>query len=465
MGGREVGGLANLLSAHRDLANPEHRAEVARLWGVPSVPERPGKTAIELFAALKRGEIKAVWIACTNPAQSLPDQTQVRAALQAADFVVLQEAYANTDTAAYADLMLPATTWGEKEGTVTNSERCITHITPAVAARARRVMTGRSPSTSHAASAPDCAQPLPEELFPYASPERSSTSIARARAAATSTSPASATRCSTALGPQQWPFPEGASSGRQRLYEDGVFPTANGRARFVVVEHRPTAEAPTPAHPISLLSGRLRDQWHGMSRTGTVARLFNLDDEPLLDAPGRPAPARPGRRRSGAGAAMRAAASSSASPRRRPAARRAWLPMHWGSQFMNSAGVNALTLSARDPFSQQPELKHAAVAVDKADLPWQLVILRKAGAGELARARPARQGPHACSATSPSPASGSTVARSLGRLPRRARQRCRKAACSEIDALFGLDADDARRSSMPTTGDRSASAPSPRTAS
>jgi assimilatory nitrate reductase catalytic subunit len=82
MGGREVGGLANLLSAHRDLANPEHRAEVARLWGLPSVPAQPGKAAVELFAALKRGEIKAVWIACTNPAQSLPDQGTVRAALR-----------------------------------------------------------------------------------------------------------------------------------------------------------------------------------------------------------------------------------------------------------------------------------------------------------------------------------------------------------------------------------------------
>jgi assimilatory nitrate reductase catalytic subunit len=157
MGGREVGGLANLLSAHRDLANPEHRAEVARLWGLPSVPAQPGKAAVELFAALKRGEIKAVWIACTNPAQSLPDQSEVRAALEAADFVVLQEAFANTDTAAYADLMLPATTWGEKEGTVTNSERCITHITPAVAGRVKRGPTGKSSSTSHTGSGPGSA--------------------------------------------------------------------------------------------------------------------------------------------------------------------------------------------------------------------------------------------------------------------------------------------------------------------
>src|SRR5690606_12672068 len=128
MGGREVGGLANLLSAHRDLANPTHRAEVARLWGVDSVPDKPGLTAVELFRAAAEGRIKALWIACTNPAQSLPEQALVREALQRCEFVVLQEAFRSTETAPFADLMLPAATWGEKEGTVTNSERRITHV-------------------------------------------------------------------------------------------------------------------------------------------------------------------------------------------------------------------------------------------------------------------------------------------------------------------------------------------------
>ena len=133
MGGREVGGLANLLSAHRDLADPVHRAEVARLWGVPEVPAKPGKAAVDLFQALKTGEIKAVWIACTNPAHSLPNQRLVREALAVAEFVVVQEAFADTETAAFADLLLPATAWSEKQGTVTNSERCITRVFPALA--------------------------------------------------------------------------------------------------------------------------------------------------------------------------------------------------------------------------------------------------------------------------------------------------------------------------------------------
>jgi len=130
MGGREVGGMANLLSAHRDLANPEHRAEVAKLWGVDDVPSTPGKTAVEMFEAVRAGDIKILWIACTNPAQSLPDQKLVREALEKAELVIVQEAYRTTATVDYADVLLPATTWSEKEGTVTNSERRITRFKP-----------------------------------------------------------------------------------------------------------------------------------------------------------------------------------------------------------------------------------------------------------------------------------------------------------------------------------------------
>src|SRR4030095_9822516 len=133
MGGGEVGGLANLLSAHRDLANPEHRAEVAALWNIDDVPARPGLTAVELFDALADGRVKMVWIACTNPAQSLPDQATVRKGLRRAELVVLQEAQRDTETAAFARVLLPAAAWGEKEGTVTNSERRISHVQSAVA--------------------------------------------------------------------------------------------------------------------------------------------------------------------------------------------------------------------------------------------------------------------------------------------------------------------------------------------
>ena len=378
MGGREVGGLANLLSAHRDLGNPAHRAEMARFWGVPFVPARPGKSAVDLFKSLKTGEIKAVWIACTNPAQSLPNQAAVREALQAADYVVLQEAYGNTDTAEYADLLLPASSWGEKHGTVTNSERCITRVRPAlmppgearhdweiVVDFARRL--GRK--LDHAGA---------DKLFPYADAE----AIFNEHRESTRGRDLDITGLSYALletqGPQQWPYPEGASAGKVRLYEDGRFPTADGKARFVAIEHRPTADALSPEMPISLLSGRMRDHWHGMSRTGTVPRLFNLEDEPLLAM--HPCDMRHCNLRTGDLARVSNARGELAvRVAERPGLQRgrAWMPMHWGSQFMNSPGANAVACDAVDPYSLQPELKHAAVEIARIDLPYPLAIVRR----------------------------------------------------------------------------------------
>ena len=134
MGGREVGALANQLAAHRDLGNAAHRAEMATLWGVPDLPAAPGKSAVELFEAAADGAIKVLWIACTNPAQSMPHQAMVRRALERCEFVIVQEAFRTTATCGFADLLLPASTWGEKEGSVTNSERRITRVRAAVPA-------------------------------------------------------------------------------------------------------------------------------------------------------------------------------------------------------------------------------------------------------------------------------------------------------------------------------------------
>jgi assimilatory nitrate reductase catalytic subunit len=123
-----VGGLANLLSAHRDLANPAHRAEVAGLWGVPDVPAKPGLDAVAMFEAAADGRLQALWIVCTNPAHSMPDQALVRRALERCPLVIVQDAYTTTATVAHADILLPATSWAEKAGTVTNSERRISRV-------------------------------------------------------------------------------------------------------------------------------------------------------------------------------------------------------------------------------------------------------------------------------------------------------------------------------------------------
>lgn len=378
MGGREVGGLSNLMSAHRDLGNPAHRAEMARFWGVPFVPATPGKSAVDLFKSLKTGEVKAVWIACTNPAQSLPNQAAVREALQAAEYVVLQEAYTNTDTADFADLLLPASAWGEKYGTVTNSERCISRVMPAIEPPGEARHDWKIVVDFARALGNKLDHAGVDRLFPYADAE----AIFNEHRASTRGRDLDITGLSYALletqGPQQWPYPEGASGGKIRLYEDGRFPTADGKARFVAIEHQPTADTIGPEAPISLLSGRMRDHWHGMSRTGTVPRLFNLEDEPLLamhpcDMRHRALDSGDLVRVSNGRGEMTVRVAEQAGLQRG----RAWMPMHWGNQFMNSPGVNALASDATDPFSKQPELKHAAVQIAKLDLPYPLAIIRR----------------------------------------------------------------------------------------
>lgn len=382
MGGREVGGLANLLSAHRDLANPAHRAEVAALWNVPSVPEKPGKTAVEMFQAAADGEIRALWIACTNPAQSMPDQATVRRALERAEFLVVQEAFSTTATCAFADLLLPATTWGEKEGTVTNSERRISRVRPAVAAPGE--------ARHDWSIAVDFAQRLEQRLgriptlFPYDSAER----VWNEHRESTRGRDLDITGMSYALldsaGPQQWPLKEGEATGRSRLYEDGIFPTPDGRARFVDTVYKPVAEAREARYPFSLNTGRLRDQWHGMSRTGTVGRLFGHVAEPLVQMNAQDMARRQLKdgdlvhltsRRGSILLPVQASAEIGLS--------QAFVAMHWGEEYLSGcsstgtplAGINALTTSAYCPTSKQPELKHTPVKILKAELPWSLLAM------------------------------------------------------------------------------------------
>ncbi|MFN7857018.1 MAG: molybdopterin oxidoreductase family protein, partial [Acidovorax sp.] len=397
MGGREVGGLANLLSAHRDLANPAHRAEVAALWGVTDVPSQPGKTAVEMFQAAADGELKALWIACTNPAQSMPDQATVRRALQRAEFVVVQEAFATAETCAYADLLLPATTWGEKTGTVTNSERRISRVRAAVPApgQARHDWT-IAVQFAHQLEArlrPGVEarlRPGAPTLFPYP------TDTADAGAEAIWNEHRESTRgrdlditglsweMLETAGPQQWPLPESSTMGQARLYEDGIYPTADGRARFAAHAWRPTAEPRESRYPLSLTTGRLRDQWHGMTRTGTLGRLFGHVAEPSLQM--HPQDMQRRKLASGDLVQVTSKRGSIVVPVQADTTlglSQVFMAMHWGSEFLSGisstgerlAGVNALTTSAMCPTSKQPELKHAAVKVLKAELPWTLLAM------------------------------------------------------------------------------------------
>ncbi len=379
MGGREVGAMAHLLPGHRDAGKAEHRDEIARLWGVPALPATPGKAALEMFEAAADGEIKALWIVCTNPAQSLPDQALVRRALQRCEFVLVQEAFADTATAAFADLLLPAAAWGEKDGTVTNSERRISRVRTAV------------PPPGQARPDLDIALDLARRLQARLPATGANFHFADVQAvwdehrAGTRGRDLDITGLSWALldraGPQQWPLPEGATTGTARLYTDHHFATDDGRARFLDTAAGSVAEGRDARHPFSLITGRLRDHWHGGSRSGQVGSLFGQAAEPVVQM--HPQDLARLRLAEGELALLTTRRGQlllpvQADPGLQPT--QAFVAMHWGGEFLPGGlagsagqGINALTSSARCATSRQPELKHCAVRISRADKPWKLL--------------------------------------------------------------------------------------------
>lgn len=385
MGGREVGGMATMLAAHRDIGNAAHRAEVEALWGVSELSARPGLPAVDLFDAVAAGKVKAIWIACTNPVHSMPDIERVRKALRTAEFVVVQEAFEQTDTVPYADVLLPASSWGEKSGTVTNSERRISRVRAAVeapgAARpdwwianevARRLEARLSPQRSGEAFATG------PSLFPFESEqdvfdEHRTLTVGRDL----DIGGLSYERLERS-GPQQWPLPAGAKTGSARRYTDGVFATDDGRARFHAPHYQSVAEPVDARYPFRLLTGRLRDQWHGMSRTGRAGQLFNHAPEATLSI----------RREDAARRGLKDGDLITLASRRGRlvlplettddlAPGTVFAAMHWSGQFLDSGGINEATIGAVDPDSKQPELKHAAVRIEAAKLPWRLVAAKR----------------------------------------------------------------------------------------
>ncbi|GLU35776.1 molybdopterin-dependent oxidoreductase [Trinickia caryophylli] len=390
MGGREVGGMATMLAAHRDIGNAAHRAEVEALWGVQGLSDRPGMPAVEMFDAIADGRIKAVWIACTNPVHSMPDIARVRKALKTAEFVVVQEAFTQTDTVPYADVLLPASTWGEKSGTVTNSERRISRVRPAidapgearpdwwiVAEVARRLERRLAQDeASRGDTAPG--------LFPYGSPaeifdEHRTLTVGR---------DLDIGGLSYAVleeqGPRQWPYVAHAPSGLARRYTDGRFATADGRAQFQLTPYLPVAESADARYPFRLVTGRLRDQWHGMSRTGRADALFAHAPEATVvmhrgDATRRGL--KEGDLVSVASRRGKVVLPLEVSDDVRSGT--LFAAMHWSGQYLNSGGVNEATIGAVDPYSGQPELKHAAVRIEVPDLPWRVVAAKRGDTQQL----------------------------------------------------------------------------------
>lgn len=378
MGGREVGGLANQLAAHAGFAEADDLARVRDFWQAPRLAERPGLKAVELFAALGEGRIRALWVMGTNPAASLPDSGRVRAALAACDFLVVSDCVAGTDTARHADVLLPAAAWGEKAGTVTNSERRIS--------RQRAFMPLPGEARPDWWMLTQLARRLGHgDAFPYKAPAdifREHAALSGFRTGRRLFDISGLADLSDAayeaLDPVQWPVPAGQRHGTARLFTQGYFPTSDGRARLVPVRQAAAANAPSLAAPLVLNTGRLRDQWHTMTRTGDVPRLRMQAPEAFVAV--HPADAAAAGLRAGALAEVTSAwgrAVARVSISDEVATGQIFMPMHWTDEAMPGGSPGRVVNPACDPISGQPELKHTPVRLAPVALGWEGLLLSR----------------------------------------------------------------------------------------
>ncbi|MGY3794217.1 molybdopterin-dependent oxidoreductase [Aquimarina sp. 433] len=360
MGGREVGGMANLLAAHKDLANQEHRTEVANFWGGKEISGKPGLTATEMFDALESGKLKAVWVICTNPLVSLPNVNKVEKALKNAKFVVVQDISYRSETLEYADLILPAAGWAEKEGTMTNSERRITYL--------NKVVDPPGEALPDAEILWKFAQRMGYRGFDYTSAEE----VYKEHCQLTKGTNIDITGLSYERlkneGSFQWPVPESNHSGTARLFENKKFYTDTGNAKFVVPRFtKPTSELLTERHPLILTTGRVRDQWHTRTKTGKVNRLLTHIPHPFLEINQVDAFLR--NIKDGDIAVVeskRGKVQVKVKVSDTIGKGVVFLPMHWGKVLGNDFGrANNLTTSIIDPISKEPDFKFSAVQVSK----------------------------------------------------------------------------------------------------
>jgi len=377
MGGRETGGMATTLAGHMDFDEPA-RARVQRFWGSPRIAAGPGLKAVDMFEAVADGRIKALWVMATNPAVSLPDAGRVREALAACPFVVVSDCMAETDTMSFADVKLPALAWGEKDGTVTNSERRISRqrrlFAPPGEARADwRIVAdvGKAMGFGDAFGWHASAQVFREwaRLTAYENTDRM-----------LNLGPLSGITLDAydALEPVQWPVT--AAGGTPRLFTDGRFQTPDGMARMVAVAARGPAEATDAAFPLSLNTGRVRDHWHTMTRTGLAPELCRHAPEPYVEI--HPADAEPlgiaeGRLTRVQTLQGEAIAIARVSDRQRPGS--VFMPMHWTEAFAPSGRSNPLVARSRDARSGQPEFKHTPARVRPYRETWRGFLIAREG--------------------------------------------------------------------------------------
>ncbi|MBI1361274.1 MAG: molybdopterin-dependent oxidoreductase [Alphaproteobacteria bacterium] len=361
MGGREAGGMANTLAAHMGF-DPDSIDRVGRFWSTPNVARKPGLKAIDMFEAIHDGRIKAVWIMATNPAVSLPNSTRVREALARCPLVVVSDCMAGTDTMAFAHVKLPALAWGEKDGTVTNSERCIS--------RQRSFMPAPGRARADWRIIADIARRMGHgDAFNWRGPADIFREYARLTAYENSdrlldlsSLIALSDEEYDELEPVQWPLRR--REGQKRLFVDGCFPTADGRARMIAVHPRGPAEPLTPRYPFALNTGRIRDQWHTMTRTALAPALCRHAPEPYVEIHPQDAASVgvvDGRLACIETARGQAIVVAQLSDRQQRGA--LFMPMHWSDALAPSGRANAATSGSIDPASGQPEFKHTPARI------------------------------------------------------------------------------------------------------
>jgi assimilatory nitrate reductase catalytic subunit len=379
MGGREVGGLANQLAAHMSFNDPHDIDRVRRFWSAPRVATRPGFKAVELFDAVLDGAVKALWILNTNPAVSMPRAGRVRVALGACPFVVVSDCWP-TDTTCFADIVLPAAAWGEKDGTVTNSERCISRQRAfrAPPGEARPDWWMMAEVARRMGWADAFAYDGPAAIFrEHAALSEFENEEPRRRIFDIGALSGLSDEDYEALTPTVWPLPRGGSP-EKRLFGDGKgFATPDGRARFVPTPYRPPAAATDDQWPFLLNTGRLRDQWHTMTRTGRLPRLMAHQREPALDI--HPADAARLDLKDGGLARVESPHGSSILPARWSEMQRkgeVFASFHWTDRFTSAGPIDTIVSAATDPISGQPELKATPVRIAAVAARWSGLLLR-----------------------------------------------------------------------------------------
>jgi assimilatory nitrate reductase catalytic subunit len=376
MGGREVGGMANMLAAHMQLGDPAHASLVQGFWKSPRIASRPGLKAVELFEAVRAERIRAIWIMGTNPVASLPHADRVRAALARCPLVVVSDCVEHTDTTQLAHVLLPAAAWGEKSGTVTNSERRISRqrafLAPPGESRPDWWIISQVARRMGHGAAFDYQEPA--QIF-LEHAQLSGIDNQGERAFNISGLSAAGSAGYESLNPIQWPVTTQQPQGTARLADLTLF-SASRRARFVSVVPRGPAQLREEEYPLVMNTGRTRDQWHTMTRTGRAPRLCEHTPEPFVDVHGQDAllhGLREGelaRLQTRCGAMIARVVVSGSCARGT-----AFVPIHWTDTHSSDARVGTLIDAVVDPVSGEPEFKHTPVRVEPFVVDWYGFLL------------------------------------------------------------------------------------------